>query len=208
MRWPLSPPRTLARDLKRRILRAFTDGVRHRPETTFGTVNADVLAHARQFVRPRRFRRHHPQQHLARIAGTHGWRRNSAAAPRLSGPPPSCWLAWSSRSCLPPNGPRTFCVRRSTTKRKPRRSCKSQRRRAATHPPRAQALPPSAGNRPPPRSRPARHRFADTSGRGAKSGRRGAHAAAAECRSWSASGQHCSQPRSRAGTRRDGPAVP
>jgi HD superfamily phosphodiesterase len=32
------------RDFKRRILRAFTDGVRHRPETTFGTVNADVLA--------------------------------------------------------------------------------------------------------------------------------------------------------------------
>jgi HD superfamily phosphodiesterase len=31
-------------DFKRRILHAFTDGVRHRPETTFGTVNADVLA--------------------------------------------------------------------------------------------------------------------------------------------------------------------
>lgn len=31
-------------DFKRRILRAFTDGFEHRPETTFGNVNADVLA--------------------------------------------------------------------------------------------------------------------------------------------------------------------
>jgi hypothetical protein len=32
-------------DFKRQILAAFTDGFRHRPDTTFGTVNADVLAH-------------------------------------------------------------------------------------------------------------------------------------------------------------------
>ncbi|MEV7796450.1 HD domain-containing protein [Streptomyces sp. NPDC087512] len=32
-------------DFKRRILAAFTDGVRPRPETTFGNVKADVLAH-------------------------------------------------------------------------------------------------------------------------------------------------------------------
>ncbi|MFK3979120.1 HD domain-containing protein [Micromonospora sp. NPDC050397] len=32
-------------DFKRQILAAFTDGFRDRPETTFGTVNADVLAH-------------------------------------------------------------------------------------------------------------------------------------------------------------------
>jgi hypothetical protein len=32
-------------DFKRRILRAFTDGNRHRPRTTFGNVNADVLQH-------------------------------------------------------------------------------------------------------------------------------------------------------------------
>ncbi|MEB3022011.1 HD domain-containing protein [[Mycobacterium] crassicus] len=32
-------------DFKRRILDAFTEGVRHRPASTFGTVNADVLAH-------------------------------------------------------------------------------------------------------------------------------------------------------------------
>jgi hypothetical protein len=32
-------------DFKRRILAAFTDGMRHRPHTTFGTVNADVLDH-------------------------------------------------------------------------------------------------------------------------------------------------------------------
>ncbi|WP_040835459.1 HD domain-containing protein [Nocardia brevicatena] len=30
---------------KRRILQAFTDGIKHRPDTTFGTMNADVLEH-------------------------------------------------------------------------------------------------------------------------------------------------------------------
>jgi hypothetical protein len=32
-------------DFKARILAAFTDGMRRRPHTTFGTVNADVLEH-------------------------------------------------------------------------------------------------------------------------------------------------------------------
>ena len=32
-------------DFKRQILQAFTDGMATRPETTFGTVNADVLEH-------------------------------------------------------------------------------------------------------------------------------------------------------------------
>ena len=32
-------------DFKRRILAAFADGMRDRPHTTFGTVNADVLVH-------------------------------------------------------------------------------------------------------------------------------------------------------------------
>lgn len=32
-------------DFKRRILAAFTHGVQHRPRSTFGTVNADVLQH-------------------------------------------------------------------------------------------------------------------------------------------------------------------
>ena len=32
-------------DFKNRILRAFTDGMKHRPHSTFGTVNADVLQH-------------------------------------------------------------------------------------------------------------------------------------------------------------------
>ncbi|TDD41968.1 HD domain-containing protein [Nonomuraea terrae] len=32
-------------DFKRRILKAFTDGNVHRPQTTFGNVNADVLEH-------------------------------------------------------------------------------------------------------------------------------------------------------------------
>jgi hypothetical protein len=39
-------------DFKRRILDAFTSGFRDRPESTFGTVNADVLQHfAPGFVR-------------------------------------------------------------------------------------------------------------------------------------------------------------
>ncbi|MEU8137129.1 HD domain-containing protein [Streptodolium elevatio] len=32
-------------DFKKRILAAFTDGIAHRPVTTFGNVKADVLAH-------------------------------------------------------------------------------------------------------------------------------------------------------------------
>jgi len=32
-------------DFKRRIIRAFYDGMAHRPDSTFGTVNDDVLAH-------------------------------------------------------------------------------------------------------------------------------------------------------------------
>ncbi|XVQ87080.1 HD domain-containing protein [Microbispora siamensis] len=32
-------------DFKRQILAAFTEGFRNRPDTTFGTVNADVLEH-------------------------------------------------------------------------------------------------------------------------------------------------------------------
>ncbi|MEW2548633.1 HD domain-containing protein [Streptomyces sp. NPDC047002] len=32
-------------DFKRRILEAFTRGIEHRPQTTFGNVKADVLAH-------------------------------------------------------------------------------------------------------------------------------------------------------------------
>ena len=32
-------------DFKNRILAAFNDGMKHRPQTTFGTMNADVLEH-------------------------------------------------------------------------------------------------------------------------------------------------------------------
>ena len=32
-------------DFKRRILQAFAEGMKHRPGSTFGTMNADVLAH-------------------------------------------------------------------------------------------------------------------------------------------------------------------
>ncbi|WGM22911.1 HD domain-containing protein (plasmid) [Paenarthrobacter sp. OM7] len=39
-------------DFKRRILQAFNDGNAHRPDTTFGNVNADVLAHfSSDFIR-------------------------------------------------------------------------------------------------------------------------------------------------------------
>jgi hypothetical protein len=33
-------------DFKRRILHAFAEGTAHRPQTTYGTINADVLAHS------------------------------------------------------------------------------------------------------------------------------------------------------------------
>jgi hypothetical protein len=39
-------------DFKRQILQAFTDGFKHRPDTTFGTVNADVLEHFVPGYRP------------------------------------------------------------------------------------------------------------------------------------------------------------
>jgi hypothetical protein len=32
-------------DFKRRIMSAFNDGMKHRPQSTFGTMNADILAH-------------------------------------------------------------------------------------------------------------------------------------------------------------------
>jgi hypothetical protein len=32
-------------DFKNRILAAFTEGIEHRPDTTFGNVKADVLRH-------------------------------------------------------------------------------------------------------------------------------------------------------------------
>ena len=32
-------------DFKNRIVAAFNDGMKHRPHTTFGTMNDDVLAH-------------------------------------------------------------------------------------------------------------------------------------------------------------------
>jgi hypothetical protein len=39
-------------DFKRRILQAFNDGMKHRPQSTFGTMNADVLArYDKSFVR-------------------------------------------------------------------------------------------------------------------------------------------------------------
>lgn len=42
-------------DFKNRILSAFTEGIKHRPETTFGNVKADVLAHFLPGFEPRDF---------------------------------------------------------------------------------------------------------------------------------------------------------
>ena len=55
-------------DFKQRILAAFNDGMKHRPHSTFGTVNADVLAHFDPtFVRDN-FVEIILEQHVARIA--------------------------------------------------------------------------------------------------------------------------------------------
>ncbi|OBG29572.1 HD domain-containing protein [Mycobacterium sp. 852002-51057_SCH5723018] len=40
-------------DFKNRILVAFNDGMRHRPQTTYGTMNADVLGHFDPNFKPR-----------------------------------------------------------------------------------------------------------------------------------------------------------
>ncbi|MCV7099056.1 HD domain-containing protein [Mycobacterium palustre] len=40
-------------DFKNRILAAFHDGMKHRPETTYGTMNDDVLAHFDPNFKPR-----------------------------------------------------------------------------------------------------------------------------------------------------------
>jgi HD domain len=40
-------------DFKNRILVAFNDGMKHRPDTTFGTMNADVLQHFDPNFKPR-----------------------------------------------------------------------------------------------------------------------------------------------------------
>jgi HD superfamily phosphodiesterase len=40
-------------DFKNRILLAFNDGMKHRPDSTFGTMNADVLQHFDRDFKPR-----------------------------------------------------------------------------------------------------------------------------------------------------------
>ncbi|MGH3555014.1 MAG: HD domain-containing protein, partial [Mycobacterium sp.] len=40
-------------DFKRRILVAFNDGMKHRPQTTYGTMNADLLRHFDPNFKPR-----------------------------------------------------------------------------------------------------------------------------------------------------------
>ena len=56
-------------NFKNEILQAFTEGFQDRPETTFGTVNADVLEHFRTWFSPHRLRRRDQELGLARVAG-------------------------------------------------------------------------------------------------------------------------------------------
>ena len=46
-------------------LAAFTDGMKHRPRTTFGHPERRRTPALRPRIRPRRLRRHRPQQRLA-----------------------------------------------------------------------------------------------------------------------------------------------
>lgn len=54
-------------DFKRRMLAAFADGFRHRPDSTFGTMNADVLRARESVVPAHRFRRGDHEQRLVGV---------------------------------------------------------------------------------------------------------------------------------------------
>ena len=49
----------VARDFKEDIIQAFYDGIKHKPETTFGNVKADVLADKDPHFAPRQFLQRH-----------------------------------------------------------------------------------------------------------------------------------------------------
>jgi len=49
------------------IIQAFYDGNKHKPETTFGNVNADVLADKDPHFTPRQFLQRDPRIRLARM---------------------------------------------------------------------------------------------------------------------------------------------
>jgi hypothetical protein len=51
----VSPLESVAGHFKEEIIQAFDDGMRHRPETTFGTVKADVLADKDPSFQPENF---------------------------------------------------------------------------------------------------------------------------------------------------------
>jgi hypothetical protein len=50
------------------IIQAFYDGIKHKPETTFGNVEADVLADKESSLHPRKFLQRHPSIRWARIS--------------------------------------------------------------------------------------------------------------------------------------------
>ncbi len=53
-------------NFKEDIIQAFYDGIKHKPETTFGNVKADVLADRGSEFPPRQFLQRHPRFALAR----------------------------------------------------------------------------------------------------------------------------------------------
>ena len=59
-------PRTA--HFKEDIIQAFYDGIKHKPETTFGNVKADVLADKDPHFHPRQFLQRHPRLRLARVS--------------------------------------------------------------------------------------------------------------------------------------------
>ena len=77
-------PRTA--HFKEDIIQAFYDGIKHKPDTTFGNVKADVLADKDPHFTPRQFLQRHPRLRLARVSrrrptksGDRDGRSNAAA---------------------------------------------------------------------------------------------------------------------------------
>jgi len=67
---------------KEDIIQAFYDGNKHKPETTFGNVNADVLATRKLALHPRQFLQRDPRLRVARVNSPSP--PSKIPAPRLS----------------------------------------------------------------------------------------------------------------------------
>ena len=70
-------------DFKEDIIQAFYDGIKHKPDTTFGNVKADVIADKEPHFRTRQLLQRHPRLALARWRPCDGLRLRPA---RLSRP--------------------------------------------------------------------------------------------------------------------------